>query len=128
MTIQEEQLTTALIEHVRIFLLRHLLIISFGRKGAEVFHSLLVLPERVEVILESVDSLLKLVLLEDDLPELPLAVLTRVLFWVELARFEILKRLVGDGLSEVDVFELSIELVDPDVNEIIDLHAWGHEA
>ena len=67
-------------------------------------------------------------LLEDDLPKFPFSVLTSVLFWVKLARFEILERLVSDSLSEVDVFELPIKLLDPDVDEIIDLHAWSHEA
>ena len=67
-------------------------------------------------------------LLEDYLPELPFTILTRVLLWVKLFRFEILKRLVSDGLSEIDIFELSIKLLDSDINEIIDLHTWGHEA
>ena len=67
-------------------------------------------------------------LFEDDLPKFPFSVLTRVLLWVKLTWFEILKRLVGDSLSEVDVFELSVKLLDPDIDEIIDLHAWSHEA
>ena len=67
-------------------------------------------------------------LLEDDLPKFPFSVLTSVLLWVKLARFEILERVVIDGLSKVNVFEFSIKLLDPDIDEIINLHAWSHEA
>jgi hypothetical protein len=82
----------------------------------------------LKVALEAVNSALKLVLLEDDLPELPLSELGGLLVSVHISWLEGIEGFVSDGLAEVNLFELLVELFDSLVNHVVKLHPGCHEA
>lgn len=105
-----------------------LLVIALSGQGTEAVNALLVALEVLEILLESLNSVLKLVLLEDDLAQLPRAVLCSVVFLVDALWQEVLKSLVSDRLPEVDILELFVEILDAFVKHVVDFHAGRHEA
>ena len=105
-----------------------MLVVTLDSKLAEIVDSLLVLLEFRQVFLESLRPLFKLVLLENDLAQLPLAVFCLIFLTCKLFGDKWLKGLVSDRLTEIDLAKLLVQLLNSLVYEVVHDHAWRLEA
>ena len=127
-SIEEEKLRATFVHQLGLFVLYSLLVVTLDSKLAEIMDSLLVLLEFRQVFLESLYSLFKLVLLENDLAQLPLAVFCLIFFICKLFRDERLKGLVSDSLTEIDLAKLLVQLMNSLVYKVVHDHAGCLEA
>ena len=106
--VKEEKLGPTFADHLRLLFFNSPFVVAIVGYFAELTHSVLVCFELFKVAFESVNSPLELVLLQDDLPQLPLTKLGRPFFSVQFCWLEGVKGFVGDGLAEVNFFELLV--------------------
>ena len=91
-----------------IFFSSYLCIVPFGGKGTEIRDPLLIDFEFVKIFGKSIDSILKLVLFQDDLSKLPFSVLASILFGVKRFWLKVIKSFMSNGLPKVDILKLFI--------------------
>lgn len=125
--VQEEQLGAAIVNNLRFLTLHDTLVVALVSQLAEPLHPSLVLLKLIKFFLESVDSILELVLLQTDLAQFPGSELRHILILLKVLRLEVVKGLMSDSLSKVDVFELFVEIPDALINPVIHHHARRHE-
>lgn len=122
-SIEEEKLRATFVHQLGLFVLYSLLVVTLDSELAEIMDSLFVLLEFRQVFLESLFSLFKLVLLENDLAQLPLAVFCLIFLICKLFRDKRLKGLVSDRLTEIDLAKLLVQLLNSLVYEVVHDHA-----
>ena len=128
LTIKEEKLRTSVVHHHRIFLARSILVIAFDSESAELNYAVFVNLKAIEIFLESIDPFFKLMLFKNNLPKLPSAELSCILFLVHSGWLEVVKGLVSDRLAKVYFLEHLVKVFDPLINLSVDHHARCHEA
>lgn len=126
--VEEQKLRSTLIQELLLLVSRFPLVIPGHCKFAEFVHALFVVLKLVNVLLEVLYPLLKLMLFQDNLTQLPGAILRNIFVFVDTLRQVFFKCCVGNSLSKVNVFELVVKLLDASVNHVIDGHAWRHES
>jgi len=128
LAIEEQKLRSTLIQELLFLVSRLPLVIASHCKLAEFVHALFVVLELVNVLLEVLYPLLELMLLQDNLTQLPGSVLRDVFVFVDPLRQVFLECCVSDRLSEINVFKFVVELLDASINHIVNDHAWCHES
>lgn len=91
-------------------------------------NTLFVVFELLQIVIKTLLSLHKLVLLQDDLSQLPFAEFAFIFLLSELLGNKWLKGLVCDCLTEVDALVFFVELCDPTLDKVIHDHTWRLEA
>ena len=128
LAVKEEQLRSTFIKKSSFFLCGNSLVIAALSQGSELLYSVFVYLKAIKVLLEAIDSVFKLVLLQNDFTNFPRSELCHICNFVKSFRCEKIERLMVDLLTKVDVFELLVQVLYPLVNHIVDEHAGCHKA
>jgi len=128
MPVQEKKPRSRLVAHLTFLFLYNCLIISFFCQFSELQNSVFVYFKFLKVAFESLNSLFELVLLKDDLSQLPFAQLFLIFCFFKAFRLKKVKRFVGNILAKVNGFKLFVKGVESLFNHVVKEHSGCHEA